>query len=91
MKKNLPPPPPKKVGRPKSKLKDNKNVPSAERGTMPGEMKKTYLVNIDLADKIDEIAHQERTTVKKVVNEALTNHVDKYEAETGPIIVPKRK
>jgi hypothetical protein len=70
---------------------DTPSIPSAKRGTKPGDMRKTYIVNAELVDKIDEIAHQERTSTKAVVNEAFTNHVEKWEAENGPVPVPKKK
>ena len=79
------------AGRPKSNIKDNSSVPGAEKGTKPGDKRKTYIVNIDLSEKIEEIAHQDCTTVKNVVNEAFTVHVDKWEKKNGRLKVPKKK
>lgn len=82
---------PKAVGRPKDHDKDNKVATSAERNTLPGERRKTYIVNIELSEKISEIAHQDRTTVKSVVNDAFICMVDKWESEKGTLVLPKKK
>ena len=79
------------AGRPKSTLKGNSNVPGAKKGTKPGNKRKTYIVNIDLSEKIEEIAHQERTTVKNVVHDAFSSRVDKWEKKNRPPKVPKKK
>lgn len=81
----------KTLGRPKSTLKDNLTVPAAERNTKVGEMRKTYLVNIELSKQIDKIAYVDRTTVKNVVLEAFTNHVMDWEKKNGPLIISKTK
>ena len=70
---------------------DNATVPSAKKWTKPVDKRKTYLVNIDLSEKIEEIAHQERITVKSVVNDAFAQHVNNYEKANGPLKVPKKK
>ena len=81
----------KKQGRPKRLDKDNATVPSAEKGTKPGDIRKTYIVTSDLVDKIDGIAYNDRITVKEVVNEALTSHVNKWEKKNGAVLLPKKK
>ena len=73
------------VGRPPRPDKDNKAVPSVEKGTLPGDKRKTYIVNIALADQIDAIAHWDRVSVKDVVQEAFTDKVKKYEKKNGPV------
>lgn len=83
-KENLP------IGRPPRTDKDNKSAPSGERGTKPGDKRKTYIVNSELADKIDAIAYWDRTTVKEVVNEAFTDKVTMYEKKNGKIKLPKQ-
>ena len=77
-----------KRGRPKRIDKDNTAVSSAEHWTMPGEGRKTYIVNTDLANKINEIAHLERTSIKNVVNMAFTSHVKEYEIKNGILKLP---
>lgn len=42
-----------------------------------------FTFSFDLGDKIDEIAHMDRTTVKNVVNEDFTCLVDKWEKKNG--------
>lgn len=48
-------------------------------------MRKSYLVNIEQADKIDAIALWEGTTVKNVVGEAFDDRIKKYEKKNGPV------
>lgn len=79
------------AGRPPRKDKDNKQVPSSERWTLPGEKRKTYIVNTELADQIDNIAHTDRTKVKDEVYKAFTAHVAKWVKKNGPLILPKKK
>ena len=81
----------KALSRPKQSVKDNATVHSAQKWTKPGDQRKTYIVSSDLVDKIDTIAFMDRTTVKHVVNEAFTDHVDKWEKANGPLMVPKKK
>jgi len=78
------------AGRPKREDKDNASAPSAEKGTKPGEMRKTYLVSKQLDDKINAVAYWDRRTVKEVVNEALNNYIAGYEKKNG-IIKPVKK
>jgi hypothetical protein len=79
-----------RVGRPKRTDKNNEEAPSAEKGTKPGEMRKTYLVSIELDDKINAIAYWDRKTVKEVVNEALSNYVAVYEKKNGAVKPAKK-
>lgn len=80
-----------KVGRPPRVDKNNKTAPSGERGTKPGEKRKTYIVNTDKANKIDAIAYWERTSVKDVVDSAFTDKITRYEKKNGPIKLPVKK
>ena len=76
------------AGRPPRTDKDNKAVPSGERGTLPGEKRKTYIVNTELANKLDAIAYWDRTSVKEVVKDAFTDKVKNYEKKNGAIKLP---
>ena len=81
----------KSPGRPSRTDKDNKAAASAEKGTKPGDKRKTYIVQSELADKIDAIAYWDRVSIKDVVNEAFTNKVNTYEKANGPIKQPNTK
>ena len=78
------------AGRPKRKDKNNEAAPSAEKGTMPGDKRKTYIVKSETADKIDAIAYWDRQTVKDIVDDAFNIKIDKYEKENG-VLKPKPK
>lgn len=75
----------KPVGRPVRTDKDNKAASSLEKGTKPGWRRKAYIVNSDLAGKIDAIAYWDRVNIKDVVQEAFTDRVAKYEKKNGPV------
>lgn len=78
------------TGRPPRKDKDNKAAPAAERGTKPGEMRKTVLVNIEKYRQLTLIAYHERIKEKEVLDEAITAYIEKYIKEHGPI-QPKKE
>jgi hypothetical protein len=50
-----------------------------------GEERATYIVEIQLNEKIKEIAHWERILIKDVLNTALREYVKKYEKQHGAI------
>ncbi len=68
----------KKRGRKPRVDKDNKNATAAEKGTKPGETRKTYLVNKGIAEQIEAIAYWDRESIKDVVNRALSNYIREY-------------
>ena len=79
-----------KVGRPKRSDKDNETAPSAEKGTKPGETRKTYLVNKKLADWIEDIAYWDRKTTKEVIGEAMASYILDWEKKNGKV-KPRKK
>ena len=78
------------VGRPKRTDKDNTKVPGSERGTKPGETRKAYIVNKELAGKIDAIAFWSHKKIKEAVQEAFTDYVTKWEKNNGPVKIPNK-
>ncbi|HYH15272.1 MAG TPA: hypothetical protein VD794_08630 [Flavisolibacter sp.] len=61
------------------------------KGLKEGEERRTYIVNADVAEKLDAIAYWDRLTIKEVVNTALADYAAKYEKKNGPIRpVPKK-
>lgn len=79
------------VGRPKRKDKDNKAASAAERGTKPGETRKTYLVNIEKNNLLERIAYQERISVKEALDEALTAYIEQYIKAKGTPLQKRKK
>jgi len=75
----------KRAGRPHSALKDHSKASSAEKGTAPGYMRKSYVANIELSNKMDGIAYWDRKTIKEVVFEAMTNYILAWEKKNGPV------
>jgi hypothetical protein len=64
---------------------DKEPSESSTKGAKQGEGRKTYLVDLDLAAKIDQVAYIERKTVKEVINEMMSNYIKSYEKKNGPI------
>lgn len=73
------------VGRPTRKDKDNTTAPAAEKGTIPGDKRKTYIVNAEKADKIEAIAYWDRESIKETVDKAFTGFISTWEKKNGPV------
>jgi hypothetical protein len=72
-----------KVGR---HVKTNKTpTGGAVKGMKTGEIRRTYLVNLDLANKIDGIAYWDRKSVKEVMSKAMQDFVDRWEKKNGEV------
>lgn len=80
--------PKKKAGRPERIDKNNKDASSVEKGTKPGERRKTYIVANNVADKIDGIAYWDRSPIKTVVNDAFVDYINKWEKKNGRVKLP---
>lgn len=78
------------AGKPPRTDKNNKTVPSAEKWTKPGDMRKTYIVNTITANEIEAIAFYEGSKIKDIVNAALTEYVAKWKNENGELRLPKK-
>ena len=72
------------VGRPKK----GETVKSAKK---PQEIRATFIVDLDLLQKVKYISLVEGVLLKDVISEALNNYVDKWETDNRKIRLPKRK
>jgi len=50
---------------------------------LEGETRATFIVNIELLEKIKAIAYQERRSYKAVINKAIGDLVEGYEKKNG--------
>lgn len=68
------------------------NIPSKvkERKEQIQETKATFVVRYDQLDKLKAISYMERKMIKNVLEEALALYIQKYEIETGEIVLPKK-
>ncbi len=73
------------VGRPKRQDKDNTLASSSEKGTIPGDKRKTYIVNSESAAKIEAIAYWDRRSIKEVVNDAFSKYINEWERKNGKV------
>ncbi len=72
-----------KKGRPKTVTKIV--TKSSEQGTKENETRATFILNIDLLEKLKAIAYWDRLLIKDVVNTALQEAVAKYEKKHGEV------
>ena len=72
----------KKVGRPVTQLK--KVLKSSEQGTKENETRATFIVGIELLDKIKAIAYWDRVQLKDVINNALEDYAKKSKVKPRP-------
>lgn len=78
-----------KQGRPRTNFKEVKN--KSEVGTIEGEIRATLILKIELLDKIKAVAYWDRLKIKDVVNNAMTDFINKYEKANGEIKpIPKK-
>ena len=78
----------RKAGRPQTATR----IPtkSTQEGLNEDEDRATFIVNMDLLDKMKAIAYWQRLRIKDVVNEAFSQYIERYETENGPIPMPKK-
>ncbi len=81
----------KSVGRPKRQDKDNSTVSSNEKGTLPGEIRKTYVISTELVNKIDAISFWDRKSLKEVIKDALSTYIASWEKKNGLVKMPGQK
>ncbi len=70
----------KRKGRPRTIF--NPNPKSGNEGLREGMTRATFLVNEEILKKIKDIAHLEKRFIKDVINEALSDLIDKQETKT---------
>jgi len=82
-------PSPAKTGRPRTQTK--KPTKSSEEGTKEGETRATFIVKIELLEKLKALAYWKRRLIKDEVNDLLAEAIERYEAESGKIKpIPKK-
>lgn len=81
----------KKYGSGMWQQKKKATAPSITNGLQEGYTRATIICKIETLAKIKEIAYRERGLVKDVVETALAEMVERYEAENGKIKLPKNK
>jgi len=58
---------------------------STQAGCLPGESRVTYILNEELQEKIKDIAHHQKLTIKEAVTHAFTFFIQAYERKHGPV------
>ena len=73
----------KKVGRPTTQTKEVVN--KSERGTLPGEIRSTYIVRKDQVEKIKRLAYWESVKIKDILIQAIDELINRYESKNGEL------
>lgn len=64
---------------------------TSQIGTKEKETRATFIVNEDLLEKLKALAYWDRVLIKDIVNDALENHITRYEKKNGEIkVIPKK-
>jgi hypothetical protein len=64
---------------------------TSQIGTKEKETRATFIVNEDLLEKLKAQAYWDRILIKDIINQALEEHIIRYEKKNGEIkTVPKK-
>jgi len=79
-----------KIGRPVTQTKEI--TKTSQEGTKENETRATFIINEEILEKLKAIAYWDRLLIKEVINEALSNYIDKYEKtnKTTITLIPKK-
>ncbi|SDY06287.1 hypothetical protein [Flavobacterium degerlachei] len=58
---------------------------SSQIGTKAKETRATFIVNEDLLEKLKALAYWDRVLIKDIINQALEEHISRYEKKNGEI------
>ena len=74
---------PKETKKPKAAKKEI--TKTSQKGTKENETRATFIVNEDLLEKMKALAYWDRVLIKDIVNQALEDHINRYEKKHGEI------
>ena len=64
---------------------------TSQIGTKEKETRATFIVNEDLLEKMKAVAYWDRVLIKDIINQALEEHIARYEKKNGEIkAMPKK-
>ena len=64
---------------------------TSQIGTKEKETRATFIVNEDLLEKMKSLAYWDRVLIKDIINQALEEHIARYEKKNGEIkAMPKK-
>lgn len=58
---------------------------TSQIGTKEKETRATFIVNEDLLEKLKAVAYWDRVLIKDIINQALEEHIARYEKKNGEI------
>ena len=58
---------------------------TSQIGTKEKETRATFIVNEDLLEKMKAVAYWDRVLIKDIINQALEEHITRYEKKNGEI------
>lgn len=72
-----------KVGRKKTNTRVISKT--SQEGTKEGETRATFIVSEQSLEKIKNISYWQRLSIKDVVNDALSEYLERHEKKNGPV------
>ena len=64
---------------------------TSQIGTKENETRATFIVNQELLEKMKSLAYWDRVLIKDIINQALEEHITRYEKKNGEIKAIHRK
>jgi hypothetical protein len=58
---------------------------TSQIGTKENETRATFIVNEELLEKMKALAYWDRVLIKDIINQALEEHITRYEKKNGEI------
>lgn len=68
--------------------KNAEKVHSTKVGLRDGEIRATFIVREDLLETLRSVSFWERTTIRELMEEMMSDYLNAYEAKTGKKIKP---
>lgn len=63
----------------------NEITKTSQIGTKENETRATFIVNQELLEKMKALAYWDRVLIKNIINQALEEHITRYEKKNGEI------
>lgn len=77
---------PQKTSRPRTPIR---RTSTSQEGLREGLTRMTFIVSEVKQDKLKYISYYERLSLRQILDEAIEDYINKYEAQVGPIELNK--
>jgi len=73
------------VGRPR--ILNHKTTSTSQQGLKDGLTRMTFIISQEKQDKLKYISFYERMSIRQILDEAIDDYINKYEAQVGGIVL----